>query len=46
MNIARVAAVLSGLPNTVGGVTVNRYCASGITRWRWRRTASASARAK
>jgi len=31
MNIARVAAVLSGLPNTVGGVTVNRYCASGIT---------------
>src|ERR1041384_4431337 len=31
MNIARVASVLSGLPNTVGGVTVNRYCASGIT---------------
>ncbi|MBB4844814.1 acetyl-CoA acyltransferase [Paucibacter oligotrophus] len=31
MNIARVGAVLSGLPNTVGGVTVNRYCASGIT---------------
>ncbi|MBV8380380.1 MAG: acetyl-CoA C-acyltransferase [Paucibacter sp.] len=31
MNVARVAAVLSGLPNTVGGVTVNRYCASGIT---------------
>jgi len=31
MNIARIAAVLSGLPNTVGGVTVNRYCASGIT---------------
>ena len=31
MNIARVAAVLSGLPNTVGGVTINRYCASGIT---------------
>ena len=31
MNIARVSAVLSGLPNTVGGVTVNRYCASGIT---------------
>jgi acetyl-CoA acyltransferase len=23
--------VLAGLPNTVGGVTVNRYCASGIT---------------
>ncbi len=31
MNIARVAAVLSGYPNTVGGVTINRYCASGIT---------------
>ncbi|MBT9500325.1 MAG: acetyl-CoA C-acyltransferase [Burkholderiaceae bacterium] len=31
MNIARVSAVLSGLPNSVGGVTVNRYCASGIT---------------
>jgi acetyl-CoA acyltransferase len=31
MNIARIAAVLSGLPNSVGGVTVNRYCASGIT---------------
>ena len=31
MNIARVGAVLSGLPHSVGGVTVNRYCASGIT---------------
>jgi acetyl-CoA acyltransferase len=31
MNVARVAAVLAGLPNTVGGVTINRYCASGIT---------------
>ncbi len=31
MNVARVAAVLAGLPNTVGGVTVNRFCASGIT---------------
>src|SRR5574343_1558996 len=31
MNIARVGAVLAGLPNTVGGVTINRYCASGIT---------------
>ena len=30
-NIARNAVVLAGLPNTVGGVTVNRYCASGIT---------------
>ncbi|MFG6465290.1 acetyl-CoA C-acyltransferase [Roseateles sp. BYS87W] len=31
MNIARVASVLAGLGNTIGGVTVNRYCASGIT---------------
>ena len=31
MNIARMAVLLAGLPNTVGGVTVNRYCASGIT---------------
>src|SRR6476619_2372365 len=31
MNIARMASLLAGLPNTVGGVTVNRYCASGIT---------------
>src|SRR5438067_300523 len=31
LNMARMAALLAGLPNTVGGVTVNRYCASGIT---------------
>ncbi|MFN3417107.1 MAG: acetyl-CoA C-acyltransferase [Caldimonas sp.] len=31
MNVARVAALLSGLPNTVGGVTVNRFCAAGLT---------------
>jgi acetyl-CoA acyltransferase len=30
-NVARQAVVMAGLPNTVGGVTVNRYCASGIT---------------
>ena len=30
-NFARTAVLLAGLPNTVGGVTVNRYCASGIT---------------
>ena len=30
-NIARDAVLLAGLPKTVGGVTVNRYCASGIT---------------
>ena len=31
MNMARVAALLAGLPNSVGGVTVNRFCASGVT---------------
>lgn len=31
LNIARVAAVLAGLPTRVGGVTVNRFCASGVT---------------
>lgn len=31
LNLARMAVLLAGLPNTVGGVTVNRYCASGIT---------------
>lgn len=31
MNMARIAVLLAGLPNTVGGVTVNRFCASGLT---------------
>ncbi|MDE2396807.1 MAG: acetyl-CoA C-acyltransferase [Burkholderiales bacterium] len=31
MNMARAAMVLAGLPNTVGGATVNRFCASGLT---------------
>jgi len=31
LNIARAAAVLAGLPTSVGGVTVNRFCASGVT---------------
>jgi len=31
LNVARIAALLAGLPNTVGGVTVNRFCASGLT---------------
>lgn len=30
-NMARMAVLLAGLPNTVGGVTINRFCASGIT---------------
>ncbi|MEX3582704.1 MAG: acetyl-CoA C-acyltransferase [Burkholderia sp.] len=31
LNVARMGALLAGLPNMVGGVTVNRFCASGIT---------------
>lgn len=31
LNMARVAALLAGLPNTVGGITVNRFCASGLS---------------
>ena len=31
MNMARVAVLLAGLPNSVGGITVNRFCASGLS---------------
>ena len=31
LNIARTAAVLAGLPTSVGGITVNRFCASGLS---------------
>ena len=30
-NVARMAALLAGLPDSVGGVTVNRLCASGLS---------------
>jgi acetyl-CoA acetyltransferase family protein len=30
-NVARMAALLAGLPDTVPGYTVNRLCASGLT---------------
>lgn len=30
MNVARIAALLGGLPETVPGVTVNRFCSSGL----------------
>jgi len=29
-NVARMALLLAGLPTTIGGVTVNRLCASGL----------------
>ncbi|MBJ7262268.1 MAG: acetyl-CoA C-acyltransferase [Burkholderiaceae bacterium] len=32
LNVARLAVLLAGLPNTVGGgITVNRFCASGLS---------------
>jgi acetyl-CoA acyltransferase len=31
LNMARIGAVLAGLPNSVGGITVNRFCASGLS---------------
>ena len=31
LNMARVAMLLAGLPNSVGGITVNRFCASGLS---------------
>ena len=30
MNVARIGVLLAGLPDTVPGVTVNRFCASGL----------------
>ena len=31
LNMARMAVLMAGLPDTIGGATVNRYCASGLT---------------
>ena len=30
MNVARIALLLAGLPNSVPGMTVNRFCSSGL----------------
>src|SRR5579863_10347986 len=30
MNMARIAALRAGLPDSVPGVTINRFCASGL----------------
>ncbi|MDC7696729.1 acetyl-CoA C-acyltransferase [Vogesella indigofera] len=30
LNMARIGVLLAGLPNTVSGITINRYCSSGI----------------
>lgn len=31
LNVARIGVLLAGLPDTIGGVTVNRFCASGLS---------------
>ncbi len=30
MNVARIGVLLAGLPNTVPGMTINRFCSSGL----------------
>jgi acetyl-CoA acyltransferase len=30
MNVARIGLLLAGLPNTVPGLTINRFCSSGL----------------
>lgn len=30
LNFARISVLLAGLPHTVGGVTINRFCSSGL----------------
>jgi acetyl-CoA acyltransferase len=30
MNVARIASLLSGLPNSVPAMTINRFCSSGV----------------
>ena len=31
LNVARMGVLLAGLPQSVGGITVNRFCASGLS---------------
>jgi len=30
MNVARIGVLLAGLPNTIAGMTINRFCSSGL----------------
>jgi acetyl-CoA acyltransferase len=39
MNVARIAVLLAGLPNTVSAMTINRFCSSG-----WQAVATAADR--
>jgi acetyl-CoA acetyltransferase len=43
-NVARMAALLAGLPLGVPGATINRLCGSGWTRWARPRAPSRPAR--
>jgi hypothetical protein len=45
-NVARMSALLAGLPVDVPGATLNRLCGSGSMRWRARLARFAAARAK
>jgi acetyl-CoA acetyltransferase len=45
MNVARIGALLAGLPDSVAAQTINRFCSSACRRWRSRPTASAWASA-
>ena len=35
MNVSRIALLLAGLPQSVPGVTINRFCASGLQAVAW-----------
>lgn len=35
LNVARMASLLAGLPDSVPGVTINRFCASGLQAIAW-----------
>ena len=46
LNMARLVALRADLPLSVGGVTVNRFCARRCSRSIWRLARSCSARAR
>ena len=43
-NVARMSALLAGLPIDVPGATINRLCGSGLTPWARPRAPSRRAR--
>jgi len=44
LNVARIGAILAGLPNSVGGITSTASAPRACRPWPWRPTASAWAR--